>query len=55
MAPDVVNWPILLRNLVLASSPTKLEAIDMELWVIKNKEEEEGEKVKVELEHDQDT
>lgn len=31
MAPEVVSWPILLRNLVLASSPTKLDAIDMEL------------------------
>ena len=31
IAPEVVSWPILLRNLVLASSPTKLEAMDMEL------------------------
>lgn len=37
MAPEVVSWPILLRNLVLASSPTRLDAIDMELWATENK------------------
>lgn len=31
MAPEVVSWPILLRNFVLASSPTRLAAIDIEL------------------------
>lgn len=50
MAPDVVSWPILLRNLVLASSPTKLEAMDMELRVIKRqtgRENTQGAKVRV--------
>lgn len=31
MAPEVVNWPILFRNLVLVSSLTRLDAIDIEL------------------------
>lgn len=40
MAPEVVSWPILLRNLVLASSPTKLDAIDMELCKKKKKKKD---------------
>lgn len=44
MAPDVVSWPILLRNLVLASSPTKLEAMDIELRVMKRKRETKTQK-----------
>lgn len=38
MAPDVVSWPILLRNLVLASSPTRLAAMDTELQEQKHNE-----------------
>lgn len=45
MAPEVVSWPILLKNLVLASSPTKLDAIDIELW-------RGGDRIRLEAGHD---
>lgn len=46
IAPEVVSCPILLRNLVLASSPTKLEAMDKELEKIK-KQKQKKQDVKV--------